>query len=287
MDAFQASVPEPDFENVADQTPGRNAPLSAEDEPYIMRMCTSQATQFKIMFDVLKDLLTETNIRFDAKGFKIVSLDPGKIGMIYLTVYGFDKYVCDGTVYAGVYVGYLYKIIRTATTGHYLEWRIRRDAPKTLEIVLSHHDRRIETTHKLKILSLDVEEITIPMVSFDCVLTMPSTDFQRHIKELGHVSNVITIRGDKNKIQLVSCGDLGETCIDISPTPSGLNWIHRREEESTFNGSFFLKYLERFSRGQVDPKVELFFKQDYPLIMRYTMTIGSLRFCIAPISSPS
>jgi hypothetical protein len=34
--------------------------------------------QFKSLFDVLKDLLTEVNIRFDSEGFKIVSLDPGK-----------------------------------------------------------------------------------------------------------------------------------------------------------------------------------------------------------------
>lgn len=265
----------------------QNTTNNADDDVYLLRMCSAQAMQFKTLFDVLKDLLTEVNLRFDETGFKIVSLDPGKIGMIYLSVFNFEKYVCRGLLYAGVYVGYLYKIIRTVTTGHYLEWRIRKDDPKILEIVLSHHERRIQTTHRLKILALDVEEITIPMVEFDCVLTMPSTDFQRYIKELSHVSNIISIRGSGNKIQLVSRGDLGETCIDISPTPSGLNWIHRREDTALFEACFFIKYIERFSRGQVDSKVEIYFKQDYPLVLKFNMSVGSLRFCVAPINSGS
>jgi proliferating cell nuclear antigen len=242
--------------------------------------------QFKTLFDVLKDLLTEVNLRFDEKGFKIVSLDPGKIGMIYLSVFNLEKYVCKDVIYAGLYIGYMYKILRTVSTGHYLEWRIRRDEPKVMEVVLSHHDRRIQTTHHIKILNLDIEEITIPVVEFDCVVSMPSTDLQKHIKELSHVSNVLTIRGNERNIQFIARGDLGDTCIDVSPTPSGLNWIHRKEAGQAFDGSYFIKYIERFSRGQVDNTVELFFRQDYPLIMRYQMTIGSLRFCVAPIQDP-
>jgi proliferating cell nuclear antigen len=253
------------------------------NDDYIMRLCTSQAMQFKTLFDVLKDLLTEVNIRFDSEGFKIVSLDPGKIGMIYLSVYNLDCYYCPEVTYAGIYVNYVYKIIRTVTTGHYLEWRITKQNPRVLEMVLSHHDRRIFTTHRLNTLSLDIEEITIPSVEFDCVVTIPSSDMQRYIKDLGHVANIVTIRSDRNKVNFVCSGDLGETCIEIAPTPSGLNWIHRREENISFEGAYFIKYLERFSRGQVDAKVELFFRQDYPLIMKYQMTIGALRFCVAPI----
>jgi hypothetical protein len=42
-------------------------------------------------------------------------------------------------------------------------------------------------------------------------------------------------------IQFLARGDLGETCIEISPTPSGLNWLHKESLDKTFEGSFFLK----------------------------------------------
>lgn len=260
--------------------------VDSDDHLYLMRMCSSQAMQFKTLFDVLKDLLTEVNIRFDKDGFKIVSLDPGKIGMIYLSVFNMEKYFCHEVIYAGLYIGYIYKILRTVSTGHYLEWRIRKNEPMVMEIVMNHHDRRIQTMHHIKVLKLDIEEITIPHVEFDCVVSMPSTDLQKHIKELSHVSNILTIRGNERNIQFIARGDLGDTCIDVSPTPSGLNWLHRKDVNQFFDGSYFIKYIERFSRGQVDSTVELFFKQDYPLILRYQMTIGSLRFCVAPIQDP-
>ena len=261
-------------------------PDAETGDVYLLRMQSSQAMQFKALLDVLKDLLTEVNIRFDPTGFKIVSLDPGKIGMIHLSIHNLEKYECKDTFYVGVYMSYLYKIMRTMNTGHYLEWRIRKDQPKILEILLNNPERRIHTTHRLKILDLDVEEINIPSVQFQCVVSMPSGELQKYIKELSHVSNTITIRGSGRNIQFVARGDLGDTCIEVCPTPSGLNWLHKEVQNESFEGTFFIKYLERFSRGQVDSTVELFFKQNYPLIMRYEMTIGSLRFCVAPITQP-
>ena len=263
-------------------------PEDKENEgEFIMRLQSAQAMQFKALLDVLKDLLTEVNIRFDPSGLKIISLDPGKIGMIHLTIFHLDKYECKDTFYAGVYMSYLYKIMRTVSTGHYIEWRIRPENPKILEILVVNPERRIHTTHRLKILDLDVEEINIPQVDFDCVISMPSADFGRYIKELSHVSNTISVRASGKNVQFISSGDLGETIIDICPTPSGMNWLHKDDHSATFEGTYFIKYLERFSRGQVDATVELFFRQDYPLIMRYEMTIGSLRFCVAPITAPS
>lgn len=245
---------------------------------------TSQVVQIKTLMDVLKDLLTEVNLRFDDAGIKIVSLDPGRMGMVHVSICHLENYFCARSpFYAGIYVGYLYKILRSVNTSHHLECRVREDEPKIMELVVSNGDKRTQTVHRLKLLDLDVEEINIPNVDFEYVISMPSAEFQKNIKELSHISNLVTIRGSGKLIQFICNGDLGETCIEISPTPSGLNWLHKDAVKETFEGTYFLKYLERFSRGQVDSTVEIYFKQDYPLIMRYEMTIGSLRFCVAPI----
>lgn len=248
---------------------------------------TSQVMQFKTLMDVLKDLLTEANIRFGPEGFKIISLDPGEIGMIHLSVTNLEKYHCDEVFHAGVYVAYLYKIMRSVNTSHHLECRITKAEPKVMQLTLSNANRRICTRHRVKLLDLVVQEINIPSVDFDCIVRMPSADLQRYVKELTHVSNLLTIRGSGRRMQFVCRGDMGETCIELCPTPSGLNWVHKDMVQETFEGTYFLKYIERFCRGQVDPTVEIYLKQDYPLIMRYEMTIGCLRFCVAPIMTPT
>jgi len=258
---------------------------SEDGKDFVVFFQSSQVVQLKLLFDVLKDLLTEVNLCFEETGIKIISLDPGMIGMINASICNFEKYVCNTPpFYAGVYVSYLYKILRSVNTSHHLECRIRKDTPKIMELVVTNGDKRTQTVHRIKLLDLDIEEIKIPTVDFEYVISMPSPEFQKYVKELSHVSNLITIRASGKLIQFVCNGDLGETCIEISPTPSGLNWLHKDTAKETFEGTYFLKYLERFSRGQVDSTVEIYFKQDYPLIMRYEMTIGSLRFCVAPIN---
>lgn len=256
------------------------------DDNYIVRLQTSQAIQWKTLLDVLKDLITEVNFKFQPDLVKLVSLDPGKIGMVHLVVNKLEYYYCPREVYVGVYVAYLYKILRSVTTSHHLEWRIRKDNPTILEIIVSNSDRRIYTTHRIKILALDIEDVIIPQVQFEYVISMPSADLQKYVKELSHVSNVLIIRGSGKDVEFAAVGDLGETIITVSPTPSGLNWISKNIEEEYFEGKFFSKYLEKFSKAQVDSTVELYVKSKYPLILKYNMVFGTLRFCIAPITIP-
>jgi len=216
--------------------------MSVDSEENIVSFQTSQVVQFKVLLDVLKDLLTEVNLRFDDTGFKIVSLDPGKIGMVHVSVCHLEKYECNSNpFYAGIYVAYMYKILRSVNTSHHLEARIRKRDPKTMELVVSNSDKRTQTIHRLKLLNLDVEDISIPVVDFECVISMPSVEFQKYIKELSHVSNLITIRGSGRLIQFICNGDMGETCIEVSPTPSGLNWKHKDTIGETFEGTYFLK----------------------------------------------
>jgi proliferating cell nuclear antigen len=257
-----------------------------EDE-YLIYMKTAQSMQFKLLLDVLKDLLTEVNLLFDENGIKLISLDPGRLGMIHLVINRVDYYHCEKEMYIGVYVHYMYKILRSLTNSHHMEWRVRKDNPTMLEINLVNSEKRTATLHTVKILDLDIEEITIPQTSFDCVISMPSNDLQKYIRELGNVSNIVTIRGHGKSIELSSNGDLGGTTIIINPTPSGMNWLHKDLETEFFKGTYFCKYLEKFCRTSVDNTVEIFFKQDYPLILRYEMCIGSIRFCVAPIKMDS
>jgi len=256
---------------------------------YLVRFQTSQALQLKVLLDVLKDLMTEVNIKFDNDHMKLVSLDPGRVGMCHLVINKLEYYYCREPLYVGIYIQYLYKLLRSVTTSHHIEWRVRTESPGILEIVISNPERRIFTTHKIKTLSLDIEEVTIPQVNFEYVISMPTSDLQKYVKELSHVSNIITIASSGKDIELTASGDLGETTINVAPTPSGLNWVNKylASEEERFQGRYFLRYLDKMLKSQVDNTIELYIKKDYPLVLKYNLTIGSLRFVVSPIVSES
>ena len=259
-------------------------PTAKENEDYLMRFQTSQALQIKTLLDVLKDLITEVNIKFDPEHMRLVSLDPGRVGMVYLLINKLEYYFCHHEIYVGVYIQYLYRLLRSVTTSHHLEWRIRKDTPSILEIVVSNPEKRTFTTHRLKTLELDIEDVTIPHVTFEYVISMPSADLQKYIKELSHVSNILTVRNTGTNIEFAASGDLGETVISVSPTPSGLNWVIKNTSDECFDSRFFVKYLERFVKTQCGSILEMYIKPQYPLILKYQLTLGQLTFCVSPIS---
>jgi proliferating cell nuclear antigen PCNA len=194
--------------------------MPEEAKDCIVYFSTSQVVQLKTLLDALKELLTEVNLRFDDKGFKIISLDPGKIGMIHASVTNLEKYYCSQKpFFAGIYVAYFYKILRSVNTSHHLECKIRENQPKVMELIVSNGDKRTQTIHRLKLLDLDVEEINIPVVDFEYVISMPSAEFQKYIKELSHVSNLITIRGSGKLIQLICHGG------DVHRDQSHAQWV--------------------------------------------------------------
>ena len=255
----------------------------SRDRPLLLLMQTSQCLQFKSLIECLKELLCEVNMDFiEGKGIRLVSIDPGRVAMIHLVVNNIERFYAKGTVTAGINVVVLYKMIRSMTSNDFMEWRIYEDEPHRMEIELSNSERRTKTVNSIKLLDLDAEDIIIPQVEFDRVVSMPSPELSRYVREMATVSPFITIRATRTTLELEAEGDMASSHITIEPTASGLNWKHS-EKGGNIEGKYFAKYIEKFTKNSLANNVELFLKTNYPLIMRFEISIGCLRFCIAPI----
>lgn len=249
----------------------------SQTRPLLLLMQTSQCLQFKSLIECLKELLSEVNMDFiEGKGIRLVSIDPGRVAMIHLVVNNIESFYVKGTVTAGINVVVLYKMIRSMTSNDFMEWRI-------YENELSNSERRTKTVNSIKLLDLDAEDIIIPQVEFDRVVSMPSTELSKHVREMVTVSPFITIRATTTTLELVSEGEMARSHITIEPTASGLNWKHS-EKGGDIEGKYFARYIEKFTKNSLANNVELFLKTNYPLIMRFEISIGCLRFCIAPIT---
>lgn len=274
---------------------GKDAPMESSmkkqleqpihnERKLVLLMKTSQCLQFKSLVECLKELLSEVNIDFiENKGMRLVSIDPGRVGMVHLDVNNMEYFYAKGTVTAGINVSLLYRMIRSMTSGDFMEWRIYEDDPHKMEIELSNSERRTKTISVLKLLDLEPEDIVIPQVEFDRVVSMPSSELSKHVREMASFSPFITIKGTQNTLELISNGEMANSHVVISPTASGLNWKHSEGGED-ISGKYFAKYIEKFTKNSLANNVDLFMKDDYPLIMRYDISIGTLRFCIAPVN---
>lgn len=206
---------------------GRKEQPSHNSRPLMLLMQTSQCLQFKSLVECLKELLSEVNMDFiEGKGTRLVSIDPGRVAMIHLVVNNIESFYTKGTVTAGINVVVLYKMIRSMTSNDFMEWRIYEDEPHRMEIELSNSERRTKTVNSIKLLDLEAEDIIIPQVEFDRVVSMPSSELSKHVREMVTVSPFMTIRATRTTLELVSEGEMARSHVTIEPTASGLNWKH-------------------------------------------------------------
>ncbi|KAG5182928.1 hypothetical protein JKP88DRAFT_157404 [Tribonema minus] len=264
--------------------------LAAPSEPEVPEgtvvcMRTHHTQQWRTLIDALKDLIPESPVTFGASGMKLISMDPAHVALINLQVCS-EFYYCKRETTVGLNVAALYRMLRNLTTGGYLlEINLLESDPDHLSILVNNEEKRTRTSNRLKLLRLPEEIITIPPTVFQRVLSIPSADFQRYIRELSGVSNKISIRSTKDMLLLSASGTMGTTEIEVRPTASGMHWQHIEsaasdEEEEAVEGVYLAKYLERFSRP-LDPVVEIFMRPAYPLVLRYSMSTAVVRLVIA------
>lgn len=249
----------------------------------LVLMRTSQCLQFKSLFECLKELLTEVNVEFiEKKGIRLVSIDPGNIAMVHLVINSVEYFYARGTVLAGINMAFFHRMIRSLTSGDFMEWKIYEDSPHVMHIQLSNSERRTHTVNKINLLDLDEVNISVPHIEYDRIVSMPSAELAKHVREMVAVSKLVTIKGTRKTLEFIAHGDMASSHITIHPTASGLNWKYS-EDVDDIEGKFVVRYLEKFGRVGVDSNVEVFLKNGFPLILRYELSIGTLRFVIAPV----
>lgn len=249
----------------------------------LVLMRTSQCLQFKSLLECLKELLTEVNIEFiENKGVRLVAIDPGNVAMVHLEVNAVEYFYSKGTVMAGMDMNFLYRMIRSMSSGDLMAWRIYEDEPHVMHINLENSDRRTTTTNKLKLLDLEEVNVSIPPTDYERVVRMPSSDLAKYVREMVNISNILVVRGTRDTLEFLAEGKMASSHIVVKPTSAGLNWRHE-SNVATIEGKFLVKYVEKFVKVSVDSSVELFLKQDFPLVFRYELSIGCLRFVLAPV----
>ncbi|KAG5183090.1 hypothetical protein JKP88DRAFT_157547 [Tribonema minus] len=254
----------------------------AVPEGILVCMRTHHTQQWRTLTDALKDLISESPVTFGPAGMKLVSMDPAHVALVNLQIQS-EHYYCKREITVGLNVAALYKMLRNLTTGGYiLELSLSEDDPDHLRVLISNEDKRTRTSNRPKLLRLPDEIITIPPAVFQRVLSIPSADFQRYIRELSGVSNKIKIRSTRDVLVLSAEGTSGSTEIEIRPTASGMHWqfIDSEATDEVVEGVFYSRYVERFARP-LDSVVEIFIKQAYPLVLRYQLQAATVRLVIA------
>ena len=217
----------------------------------ILEVMTEHTTPFKVLIEVLKEILQETNMEFrcdvidknndskeksevdasetedndensdddtkkeDKSGLKIMAVDTTKTVLINLRLdaKNFTKFRCrKKKLTLGVNLVYFHKLIKSMDKDDNLTLYVDNDDKNYLKIKIDNPEQKKATNYKLKLLDLGNQPMHVPDITFDAVVIMNASEFHKICREMSQIAEYVEIKCLKNKIIFTCKGDYAERC---------------------------------------------------------------------------
>ena len=153
--------------------------------------------------------------------------------------------------------------------------------------ILIENGENSQTTYNLNLIDIDEQDINIPDLNLIQLLQCHQMIFKNYYRA-HNIYDVIEIISINNQLTFNLTGDwcTQQTIIGESEH-TGLSYIQQLDETEITQGRYSLKYLILFTKAtNLSSSVELYLKNDYPLILKYSIAnLGSIKLALAPLCS--
>ena len=268
---------------------------SSLNNKFVLEIKTVQIAPFRTLMTALKDILIETNITFQKDGIRIVNMDKSHtiLAHLFLDATKFEYYYCKfPKITIGVNMFHLFKLVNSIdnddTLTIYIEESEYCDGiVDFLGLKFENGDIKQCKKQKLKLIEPDEEELDIPKVQFSSIITMPSSDFQKIIRDLTNISERLEIKSVGNELIFKCQGPFAMCEIRRTESDGVMEFIKNEKEKKIIQGEYSLKNLGYFIKcTNLCNSIEMFLENDLPLIVKYDVaSLGKILLCLAPLPS--
>tara|TARA_B100001248_G_C27328088_1_gene430026 strand:- start:79 stop:867 length:789 start_codon:yes stop_codon:yes gene_type:complete len=252
----------------------------------ILEIKTVQASAFRILIEALKEILTDANFECDETGIKMIAMDSSRTVLVHLKLQAdkFESYVCKEKKVLGISMINFFRVIKTMNNNDTLTLFLEKEKDSVLGIKIENSDKNTTSTFHLNLMDLHIDNIQIPSVEFESVITMPSTDFQKTIRDMHNYADLIDIKSVEDHLIFSCKGDFCSQETIIGETQAGMNFAKNKKPDEIIQGEFALKHLVLFGKcTNLCNSIQMFLKNDYPLVIKYTVaSLGEIKLCLAP-----
>lgn len=273
----------------------------------ILELKTTQTGHIKTLIDTLNSLLTDVNLIFypfyvneeenddedneknrKIGGVVIKELNKTSSILIHckLDADQFDYYKYNykyPKLVIGINLSNFLKCIKCMTHFDTMTWRVDdEDINKLVMILQNEKEKKI---FKMNLMDIEDANYEIEPVTFPYCIKLDSQDFQKYCKDISSGTDKIDIKCTEDNLFLSGKGELGIIDFELSKSKGGLS-IEKNDNEmdDIVQGLFELKYLIIFTRcTSLCTKVNLYLKNNYPLIVKYSVAaLGEIKLVLSP-----
>lgn len=258
------------------------------DADIVFAAKTIQTSNVKTLFEVLKEVIVDVNLIVSEDKIKIIALNTTRMAVIHakLIAENFEYFYCErpasDPLILGIHTFNIFKIIKTVKHDETLSFFVRKSRPGCLFIRKENTRRNNVNTFCYQLIDIIQTSYTIPDLEFDIVITMSSSELQKLLKDYNSLNaDTIEIKNVGNKVFFSGDGEFSS--FEGVFGDSGVTSFKNNDSTELVQGKFDIKYLMLFSKASnLSAVVELYIKNDYPLIMNYKVgTLGDLRFIVS------
>lgn len=252
----------------------------------ILELKSVQCQSIKSLFESLKELLDDCNIKFDETGMRILAIDGSHVCLVHMKLMAekFVKYECSRPITVGVNIASLHKLLKSISSDDTLTISIDDDNLAEMSIRIENAKKNYVAINEYKLLDIDDKDFTVPDVEFTSVITMPSADFQTLCRDMCSISEDIEIQSVGNQLTISADGDFASKKVILGPTEKGLAFYQNSTKQEVIHGTFSLRFLLLFTKATpLSNSIQIFLKNDFPMIIQYTIAnLGQLKFALSP-----
>jgi proliferating cell nuclear antigen len=264
-----------------------------QNEGNVLTIKTVQVAPFRILSTALKDILLETNITFDSTGMKIINMDKSHtiLAHVFLPAEKFELYECKkDKIIIGVNMFHFFRLITSINNDETLTIYIENnDYVDGIVNFLSLKNENVAikqcVTQKLRLIEPDPEELQYPDVSFSSIINLPSSDFQKIIRDLSSVGDKVEIKSVGNELIFKCYGQFAVVEIRRAESSGSMTFGLKQDSSKIIQGEFSLKNLSYFIKcTNLCPQIEMYLENDLPLVVKYDVAcLGVVKLCVSQL----
>ena len=264
-------------------------------ENNVLTVKTVQIAPMRTLMTALKDILLETNIVFKKDGIRIINMDKSHtiLAHLFLRADNFELYDCKHEkIVIGVNMFHLFKLMNSIDNNDTLSLYVEKEDYNDgiisyLGLKFENGDIKQCKTQKLRLIEPETDELEIPDVKFSTIINMPSTDFQKIIRDMGPLSEVLEIKSVANELIFRCAGSFATSEIRRTEADGSMEFQCKPNETKIIQGEFSLKNLGYFIKcTNLCSQIEMYLENDLPLVVKYHVaSLGEIKLCLAPLPS--
>jgi len=232
--------------------------------------------------DAVSNFINEGTFKVSSNGLSLVAMDPANVAMVLydLLASAFVEYEATGSVDLTVNVPYLVSILKRATVGDSVEFKLL-DGANALTIRMTGDSTRTFTLPLLEAHGGVVKPPEKLKDGFKAEVEVESATMREGAKDALMVSDCVMLTCDKTNFVMKALSDTNEVNLKLGKdSPSLL----KLDSSEAVKSKYSLEYFDKMMKvSKVAKTVVMRFANNYPLKLDYTaMDKLKLSFILAP-----